>query len=194
MTVSGLARPGTGRKISCWCSAAVPELTAPPYRFASRSCICTGPCTCRPMTRSRKPGHAVPSAPPSAVRRRRPPASVHVPASPPSLSRGRCGTCVYAQADSVPAGDLLRSVVLSWPTSRKGTSGTRLVARSAAYRVISSRVSATCTVPARRAGSAVHGIGALSAQSTFTVAWSHSNRVRSARSCGGSDSAASNSR
>ena len=54
--VSARPSPGTGRKISSWCSWAVPPLIAPPIRLASRCSISRGPSTRRAMTRDPKPG------------------------------------------------------------------------------------------------------------------------------------------
>ena len=57
--VSARPRPGTGRKISCWCSPAVPPPSAPLIRFASRLCSSRGPRTRREMILEPKSGRVL---------------------------------------------------------------------------------------------------------------------------------------
>ena len=68
------------------------------------------------------------------------------------------------------------SVIDCWPMIRNGVAGTSPRASAELDSVSASTLSATCSVPARRAGSADHGIGRSRFQSTFTVALSHSKR------------------
>ena len=88
------------------------------------------------------------------------------------VTAGEWGTWVYAQTVSVPGGERVGSALFIWPISTNGWAGILSCARSAAYAVMMSMCSARCTVPARVDGSARHGIGPDSAQSTLNVPWS----------------------
>jgi hypothetical protein len=66
--------------------------------------------------------------------------------------------------------------------------------RSAVVCARKSKLSAMCSVPARRATSELHGMGADSAQSTFTVELSYWKRLRLASRAPGTASGGSSSR
>src|SRR3954463_14425600 len=101
----------------------------------------------------------------------------HDPAScSPSSACTSCGTWVYAQSDSVPVGERLGSVVVIWPTSKKGSDGITCAWILSWLDVSSSSESAMWTVPGAASGALAHGTGPESAQSTLTVAGSCSNR------------------
>src|SRR5256885_1445748 len=87
--------PGPGRKPSCWCSGAVPPLTAPPNRLGLCFSRSPGSRTSRAMTDAENPGacRSITCSISSACARIR--------AVSPAA---RCGTWAYAHADSVPAG------------------------------------------------------------------------------------------
>ena len=89
--------------------------------------------------------------------------------APRASPRGASGTCEYAQTVSVPAGERVGSALFICPTSTNGRAGTSPCASSAPYRVAASMLVQTCTVPARCASGARHGIGPESAQSTLNV-------------------------
>ena len=84
---------------------------------------------------------------------------------------------MYAHIDSVPAGERVGSVVVICPASRNGRSGTTPAPICSMACWISSMESATCTVPGAYGGVTAHGTGPDSAQSTFTVPGSSSNRL-----------------
>ena len=89
------------------------------------------------------------------------------------------GTCVYAQAVSLPSGARVASPAAYWPKSTNGRCGSRPCASSAEYSVSASSDSARWTTGARRAASAVHGTTASSVQSTLTTAGSGSTEAGS---------------
>ena len=71
--------------------------------------------------------------------------------------------------DSVPAGDLVGSVVVIWPASMNGRAGSSPAATWPSASVMSATPSAMCTVPGALAGWLCQGTGPLSAQSTLIV-------------------------
>ncbi len=87
--------PGTGRNTSCWCSCAVPPLSAPPTRLRLACSKLGGVNTCRPRISERKPGASVSTccsmrSANAAVSR-----SSQLPvSSPPASPRIFWGTCV----------------------------------------------------------------------------------------------------
>ena len=82
-----------------------------------------GASTWRATIRSRTPARGPRSAPPSG-RRSGASSSSHAPVMPRRRRRrGPAGTWVYAQVDSVPAGDRVGSAVVIWPTRRNGRRG-----------------------------------------------------------------------
>src|SRR5690606_9312493 len=119
--VSGRAVPGSGRKNSCWCMAAVPPLMAPPCRLRSMDCRVGGARMRRARMRERKPGanrstcRSTRSAMTSCSLASQDPVSPSSAASPATS----CGTWVYAHADSVPRGERDGSEVVIWPNREK---------------------------------------------------------------------------
>ena len=88
--------PRVGRKTSCWCSAAVPALMAPPARLAFSASRSPGDCTWRATWLDRgTPAPPAPRRPPSARRGRRAAAS--------STSPRRARHVRVRPADSVPS-------------------------------------------------------------------------------------------
>ena len=125
-----------------------PAAMSPPTLFGFRASTPAGGVTARARIRSPKPG-----------------ANRSICASMAAVwSRGQpFGTWQYAQKTCDPAGARPGSDTLGWAVMRKGRPGAepRWTERSAAP--ISARDGPTCTVPARRQASAVHGTGPLSA-------------------------------
>ncbi|MBY8850989.1 hypothetical protein K7G98_22515 [Saccharothrix sp. MB29] len=85
----------------------------------------------------------------------------------------------------MPAGDRVGSDVVICPMITNGVRGSLPHAISVLATANPLKSPPRWTVPAPRASGAVHGMGPSSAQSTFTVASSHSNRPRSDTSRGG---------
>ena len=165
-----------------------PDCGRPPR--ASRACA-----RWRARIRPRKPGASASTrssirAANTSVSR----ASQRPVRSPPASLLTCCGTCVYAQATSLPGGARSGSTEAYWPRTRNGDAGIALRASWFAWMLSSSMLSPTCTTPARAASGAAQGIGPSSAQSTLTVALSHWKRRMSARTRAGTCSRARSSR
>ena len=153
----------------------MPALRAPRLRLASAAWRSPGRCTWRARTVAPNPGATCSTA--SSIR--------CTCRSSASSSVDRCrGRWVYAQTDSVPAGDRVGSAVVIWPSSMNGWRGIRPTERSAATSTSPSSSTPRCTVPAPRAPGAAHGMGSSSAQLTLRVASSQSNRRTSSQEPG----------